>query len=121
LEKNDETAGVDLKTDTTILSLHADWQLSRPFLVSGRYAAKWSTDRSNGLSTRYRAQAVGARGTWEFAPKGDVSPAASGLFGENVNSRQYGVGIEVGYLLATNLWVSGGYNFAGYRDADMAG
>ena len=26
---------------------------------------------------------------------------------------------EVGYLLAKNLWVSGGYNFAGYHDRDF--
>jgi len=112
---------VDLKAATTIVSLHGDWQLSRPFLVSGRYAAKWAKDDSNGLSTKYRAQVVGARGTWEFAPKWDVSLVMSTLFGETLNSRQYGVGVEVGYLLATNLWVSAGYNFSGYRDADMAG
>jgi large repetitive protein len=45
----------------------------------------------------------------------------STLFGDSTASRHYGAGIEVGYLLATNLWVSGGYNFFGYRDADLAG
>ena len=112
---------MDLKSATTIVSLHADWQLSRPFLVSGRYAAKWTTDDSNGLSTRYRAQVVGARGNWEFAPRWDVSLVGSTLFGESLDSRQYGVGVEVGYMLATNLWVSAGYNFSGYKDADLAG
>jgi len=120
-ERNDEAAGVNLKADTTILSLHGDWQLARPFLVSGRYAAKWAKDDSNGLSTKYRAQVIGGRVNWEFAPKWDVSLVTSALFGETLNSRQYGVGLEVGYLLATNLWASVGYNFVGYRDADMAG
>jgi hypothetical protein len=27
----------------------------------------------------------------------------------------------MGYLVATNLWVSAGYNFTGYKDADLAG
>jgi hypothetical protein len=27
----------------------------------------------------------------------------------------------VGYSVATNLWVSAGYNFFGYRDTDLAG
>jgi large repetitive protein len=26
----------------------------------------------------------------------------------------------VGYLLATNLWVSAGYNLLGYKDEDLA-
>jgi hypothetical protein len=43
------------------------------------------------------------------------------LFGSNAQSKQYGVGVELGYLVASNLWVSAGYNVFGYKDADMAG
>jgi len=121
LENDNSQAGIDLRNSTQIVSIHADWQPRRPFLVTGRYAAKWSQDKSNGLSTRYRAQVVGGRATWEFAPKWDVGLVSSALFGESAGSRQYAVGLEVGYLVATNLWVSGGYNFSGYRDADLAG
>ncbi len=121
VENDDSQAGIDLRSTTQIVSIHGDWQPWRPFLLTARYAAKWSQDKSNGLSTRYHAQAIGGRATWEFAPKWDVGIVSSVLFGETSGSRQYGVGLEVGYLLATNLWVSGGYNFAGYRDADLAG
>jgi len=31
------------------------------------------------------------------------------------------VGAELGYQAFTNLWVSGGYNFMGYKDADLSG
>jgi hypothetical protein len=31
------------------------------------------------------------------------------------------VGIEAGYMLAQNLWVSAGYNIFGYKDPDMQG
>ena len=64
---------------------------------------------------------MGGRATWEFAPKWDVSLAMSTLFGDSTKSRQYGVGIEVGYLVATNLWVSAGYNVTGYKDAELSG
>jgi hypothetical protein len=114
-------AGVQLKSATTLVSIHADWQPRRPFLVSGRYAAKWTTDKSSGLATRYRAQAVGARATWEFAPRWDIGFVTSLLVGESLDSRQYGLGLELGYLVTTNLWVSAGWNLLGYRDADLAG
>jgi hypothetical protein len=121
MEEDKSSPGMDLRTSTQILSVHGDWQLTRPFLVSGRYAAKWSGDQSNGISTKYRAQVVGTRATWEFAPKWDVGFVASMLFSNGMQSKQYGVGLELGYLAAQNLWVSAGYNFFGYKDADMAG
>jgi uncharacterized repeat protein (TIGR01451 family) len=121
LESDDTTQGVQLRTATQLFSLNADWHPIRPFTVSARYAAKWESDRSNGLATRYRAQVVGARATWDFAPRWDVGFVTSALMGGDVSSRQYGIGLEVGYLVATNLWVSAGYNLSGYRDADLSG
>ncbi len=120
-EHDDTTPAVLLRNSTQIVSINADWQLSRPFLVTGRYAAKWSTDESNGLTSRYHAQVVGGRATWEFLPKWDVGLVSSAIFGSpGTSSRQYGVGLEVGYNVATNLWVSAGYNFFGYKDDDLA-
>jgi hypothetical protein len=119
-ERDDTQPGIELKRSTQILSLHASWQPRRPFLVSGRYAAKWANDRSQGLTTKYRAQLAGGRFTWEFAPRWDLGLAASVLIGESFASRQYGVGVEVGYQMADNLWVSAGYNVFGYRDDDLA-
>ena len=121
LESDTTTPGVQLRTSTQLVSLNADWQPVRPFLVSARYAAKWESDESNGLVTSYHAQVVGTRLTWDFAQRWDAGLVASVLTGETVSSRQYGVGFEVGYLVAENLWVSAGYNFFGYRDADLSG
>ncbi len=119
-EKDTTQPGIELKRTTEIASLHGSWLPRRPFLVSGRYAAKWTDDRSQGLATKYRAQLVGGRFTWEFAPRWDFGLAASVLFGEGAGSRHHGLGIEVGYLLADNLWVSAGYNVFGYKDEDLA-
>jgi large repetitive protein len=119
-ERDDTQAGVDLKRSTELVSIHADYKLNRPFTLTGRYAAKWTSERSNGISSKYRAQLASGRLTWEFAPKWDIGLAASGLFGEGGKGRQFGVGLEVGYLVATNLWVSAGYNVLGYKDDDLA-
>lgn len=119
-ERDDTQAGVDLRRTSELISIHADFKLSRPFMLSARYAAKWTGEKSNGISSRYRAQLVGGRATWEFSPRWDVGLAASGLFGERARARQYALGLEVGYLLATNLWLSAGYNVFGYQDEDLA-
>ena len=119
-ERDDTQVGIDLRRAVELISLHADWKLSRPFLVSGHYAAKWTRENSLGIATRYRAQLAAGRATWEFAPRWDIGIAASALFGEHARSRQYAFGVELGYLVATNLWVSAGYNISGYRDDDLA-
>jgi hypothetical protein len=119
-EKDTTVAGIELKRSTEIVSLNASWQPRRPFLVSGRYAAKRTTERSLGLTSKYRAQLVGARATWEFAPRWDLGLTTSALFGDSASTRQYGIGLEIGYLVTTNLWVSAGYNFFGYKDEDLA-
>jgi uncharacterized repeat protein (TIGR01451 family) len=119
-ERDDTQVGVDLKRSTQLVSLHGDYKLNRPFTLSGRYAAKWTSERSNGIASKYRAQLAGGRLTWEFAPKWDISVAASGLFGDGAKARQFGVGIELGYLVATNLWVSAGYNVLGFKEDDLA-
>jgi hypothetical protein len=122
VEHDDTAPPVLLRNSTQIISINADWQLSRPFLVTSRYAAKWTTDDSNGLTSRYHAQVVGARATWEFATKWDMGFVSSATFGgPGTTARQYGVGLEFGYNVATNLWVSAGYNFFGYKDDDLAG
>jgi hypothetical protein len=120
-EKDDSQVGIDLKRSTELVSLNANVQLSRPFVLSGRYAAKWTTEKSEGITSKYRMQLVGGRLTWDVAPRWDVSLVTAILIGDKTSSRQYGVGIELGYLVATNLWVSAGYNLFGYRDADLAG
>jgi len=120
-EKDNLTPGIELKRSTELVSINANVKLNRPFMVSGRYAAKWTTENSSGITSKYRAQLVGGRLTWEFAPKWDAGIVASLLVGDSTSSRQYGIGLEVGYLVTTNLWVSAGYNFFGYRDDDLAG
>ena len=40
--------------------------------------------------------------------------------GQSCARARYLAGIEAGYLLATNLWVSAGYNFMGYQDDELA-
>jgi hypothetical protein len=119
-EEDTTMPGIALKRTTELVSVNANWQPHPPFLVSGRYAAKWASDKSEGLSTRYRAQLVQGRATWEFLPRWDVGIVASALFGNTYANRVYGVGLEVGYMVTTNLWMSAGYNFFGYKDEDLS-
>jgi hypothetical protein len=120
--ENDNTqASIELKRTVELISIHANWQPRRPFTFSARYAAKWVNEKSNGLATKNNAQLLSGRVIWDVAPRWDIGFNASGMFGRGAQSKQYGVGIEVGFMVMENLWLSGGYNFFGYRDDDLAG
>ena len=41
------------------------------------------------------------------------------MLGRGVQSKYYGVGLELGFMVMENLWLSAGYNVFGYSDKDL--
>ena len=119
-EHDTTQANIELKRTVELISIHANWQPRRPFTFSGRYAAKWVNDKSNGQPAKNNVQLLAGRALWDIAPRWDVGVNASTMFTRGAQSKVYGLGIELGFLVMENLWISGGYNFFGYRDDDLA-
>jgi uncharacterized repeat protein (TIGR01451 family)/fimbrial isopeptide formation D2 family protein len=119
-EKDTTQPEVSLKRTVELLSLHANWQPVRPFTFSSRYATKWVTDESNGIKSKNNGQLLSGRAIWEVAPRWDLSLHGSTMWSNASHSKYYGVGVELGFMVMENLWLSGGYNFFGYRDEDFA-
>ncbi|MET0208943.1 MAG: hypothetical protein ABW220_07855, partial [Burkholderiaceae bacterium] len=120
--ESDETRlDASLKRAVDVISFNANYQPVKALVLTGRVAAKWVDDRSGGLRSRYAAQLVGARATYDLSPHWDLGIIANTLAGGSGKARQDGLGMEVGYLLTGNLWISGGYNVFGFSDDDLAG
>jgi hypothetical protein len=118
-ESDTTQTDIVLKRTVELVSLHANWQPVKPFTFSGRYAAKRVNEASNGLASKTNAQLVGARAIWEVAPRWDVAINTSTMFSQGKSSKQYGLGVELGFMVMENLWLSAGYNWFGYKDADL--
>jgi hypothetical protein len=110
-----------LHSTTGIFSTTANYQVSAPFTLSGRYAAKWNIASDSTLSSSAMTQMLGGRATWDLTRKWDFGVAASTKYSLGFASQQYGLGAEIGYQLIGNLWVSTGYNIVGFRDDDLTG
>ena len=110
-----------LRTTVGIFAATANYQISAPFTLSGRYAAKWSISGDNILASSANTQLLGGRATWDLTRKLDLGVATSTTYSLGVSSRQYGLGAEIGYQLFGNLWLSTGYNLAGFRNPDLTG
>jgi len=109
-----------LKRSVELISLHANWQPRKPFTFSARIAAKWVNEKSNGIAAKNNAQLIAGRAIWDVAPRWDASVNASTLLGRAGQSKYYGLGLELGFMVMENLWLSAGYNVFGYRDDDLA-
>ena len=104
-----------------ILSATVNYQPVQPLLLSATGAAKWLTDNTNGYHSRSNTYLVSTRATYDVTQYWDVGVTGSALFSNALSSVQYGLGLEVGRMLTTNLWLSAGYNLFGFHDDDLAG
>jgi hypothetical protein len=123
LETDGSNAAVGtLKSRAWIVSTHADYHPSRPWWLTGRFAAKWQADRfENGVPSSFAAKLLAGRVVYDVTENWDVGLLGATTFGQ-YGARQYAAGVEVGYLLQQNLWLSAGYNATGFKgDADLTG
>jgi large repetitive protein len=120
-EETDEPTGPDSQRNVGILSMHHNYQPKPEWLLSARVAAKWASDRSLGLASRYNTQLLSARATYDLSKRWDLGVQAVAFFGGSARARQLGLGTELGYLLTENLWLSVGYNLFDFSDKDLSG
>jgi hypothetical protein len=104
-----------------IFSVQSTFHPSRPWWISGRAAAEWVYDDFSGVHSDYFAYLFGGRLVYDLSKRWDIGVTADVLFSPQGSAKQYSMGLEGGYLLQKNLWLSLGYNFAGFSDRDLTG
>ena len=119
-ENNATDLEAEFKREAYVTSIHSNYHPQRRLTLSGQYAAKWSVLDEYGISSSALTQLVSGRVIYDMNERWDMSIQAGSLWANRGAGTRYLVGAELGYLLATNLWVSAGYNFMGYRDEELA-
>ncbi|MDQ3060026.1 MAG: hypothetical protein M3R45_10970 [Pseudomonadota bacterium] len=109
-----------LKDASHTVSLHVNYQPERAFTASGRYAFKWGKETDPLLSTEFKAHLLYGRITKDIARDIDVSLQSAYTWGQG-SARKHAIGLEVGYQMVANLWLSVGYNAVGFRDDALTG
>lgn len=112
-------AGLNRNESAWIVSSHVNVQPHRRWMVTGRYAAKWAKDQSSGLASRSFTQLFGARSTWDLTGGWDIGLQGYRMWGDG--AAETAVGIEAGYVVWKNLWLSLGFNVKGFRAPDLVG
>lgn len=103
---------------------HVNWQPRRDVQLSGSYGIRHvNTDDNSGdgFNSNTDAQAVFGRINWRAFERVDIGLQAGVLGSNSFGDRVYGSGVELGYLLHSNLWLAAGFNFTGVNDDDFGG
>jgi len=120
-EEKDTTTDPILKRTMDLVSVHFNYQPNRSTVVSGRYATKVVNEDSSGIVSKSYGNLISGRVTYDVTSRWDVGLVASLHTDNGLSNRKIGLGLEVGYMIHENLWLSGGYNFFGFKDKDLAG
>lgn len=103
-----------------ILSHHLNYHPTQDFTISGQYAVKSVNTTFSNLESSGMTHMLSARTMYDINDRWDAGVHIGTLWSNVSSGQQVLLGAEVGYLVAANLWVSGGYNFFGYKDDDLA-
>ncbi|MDB5806437.1 MAG: hypothetical protein JWN73_3759 [Betaproteobacteria bacterium] len=105
-----------------VISGNIDYHPSRPLWLNGRVAAKWVGEHFDGdVYSSYTAMLVGGRAVYDLTEKWDIGAQANVMYSPQGHSTQTAIGVEAGYLLRQNLWVTAGFNFTGFSDRELDG
>lgn len=84
-----------------------------------QYAAKYVSTDFDGVNFSGYTDLAGVTYRRSFRPRWDYQLQASVLTNWDSGTRDYGVGAALGFNPRDNVWLTLGYNFAGFRDEDF--
>lgn len=119
--RTEESAGTfELQNRRLVNNLHVNFKWSERLQVSMQYGAKYLLDQIDGDRLKGFVDLWGIEmrrdlnSRWDFGMHARIRNS----WKSDVYDTAYGA--SIGYRLMTNLWVSAGYNFAGFRDDDFS-
>jgi hypothetical protein len=111
-DRTTAAGGVETSAAAHVFSTHVNFQPERRWTFAGELAAKFAETH---------AELLALRAVRDVNDLWDVGASLRALTTLGAGRTQYGMGLEVGRTLRTNLRVAAGYNFFGFTDRDLVG
>ncbi len=118
--EKDQNVAPDFFRTAHVLSSHANYHPNSDLVLSGRVAAKYSLESDDQLRSESFLELISGRAIYDLNERWDAGINASILANSDFTTKDYGLGVELGYIVATNLRLATGFNFFGYEDEDLA-
>lgn len=119
LAYNDKKGSTDVTTRKVVNHFRGNYIYDDKNQVSLAYGAKHILQDFQDRSDSNTLHFVASEYRHDINEDWDVGLRASGLYDQDSKSSKYMTGVSLGYSFATNVWISAGYNFAGFKDQDF--
>ena len=110
----------DLTTWRLVNNLNANYKPNGRTQVSLQYGAKYVQDNIDGDAYSGYTDLVGVEGRYDLTARWDIGLRTSVLHSWSADTLDYSSGASVGCNVMQNAWISLGYNFFGFQDADFS-
>lgn len=111
--------GINIQNRKVINNLNLNLLPNRRNQIAVHYGVKYGQDTINGSRFNGLTQALGSEYRYDINAHWDIGIQGSALYSSNSSTLLYSAGPSLGFNLFRNLWISAGYNVAGYRDSDF--
>jgi len=101
-------------------NLHANWQLNPAMQLGLQYGARYVSSTFEGEKYAGLSDIAGADLRRQLTRRFDLGAHAAVLHSWESDVMDHSTGVDVGMTVMKNMWVSLGYNFAGFRDSDFS-
>lgn len=121
VEDRNESLATRLFTRKLIANFNGNWKASPRTQVALQYSAKYVREMLGETTHGGYTDLWGFEARHDLDERWDIGVHGGVLTTWRTHTSAYQMGLSVGYRLATNTWVSVGYNFLGFSDGDFAG
>ncbi|HUQ11421.1 MAG TPA: OmpA family protein, partial [Steroidobacteraceae bacterium] len=120
--KYDDQASLQAQFESSrvVNNLHANWQLSPAMQLGLQYGIRYVSSTFDGEKYDGISDIAGADLRRKLTRRFDLGAHVAALHSWESNVIDYSTGIDLGTTFAKNVWISVGYNFAGFRDDDFS-
>jgi hypothetical protein len=101
-------------------NLHANWQLSPALQLGTQYGLRYVSSTFEGEQYAGVSDLFGLDLRRQLSRRFDLGVHAATLHSWESDVIDYSTGFDVGATFAKNIWISVGYNVAGFRDDDFS-
>jgi uncharacterized repeat protein (TIGR01451 family) len=108
------------ESQRVVNNLHANWQLNPALQVGLQYGVRYVSSTFEGEKYDGISDIAGFDLRRQLTRRFDLGAHVAALHSWESDVIDYSAGLDVGTTLAKNVWISIGYNFAGFRDDDFS-
>jgi hypothetical protein len=113
------TYGLDMRNWKIVNNLQGNYSVDGRYQLSLYYGSKWARFAFDSGSYQDYTDLMGTEFRYDIRPKWDVGFMFNREHSYSADTTLRSYGIESGVDVATNMWLSVGYNFSGFYDQDF--